>query len=110
MILAAIFNFVGVPGLSILFQVIGYIIGPCLPFQQGLYAFNPSSQGNLFGLVLIKAPGVIIAILFLQAIVYMVLTSLVEHRQLNKIRKMKNESTTHDVAPRRSGASQPSAS
>ena len=62
-------------------QIAGFVIGPCLAFQQALFALNPSIEGGLFGLPLIGDPWVYVGILGLQAILYMVFTVMIENRQ-----------------------------
>ena len=54
-----------------------------MPYQQALFLLNPDAQGSLFGIVLFDGVGWIVGILFIQAIVYMTLTLLIEYKLIN---------------------------
>lgn len=60
-------------------QILGFTLGPCLAYQQGLFALNPNAQGGMFGNVLIQNPWFYIILLMTQAIAYMVLTIFIEN-------------------------------
>lgn len=68
--------------LSTLAQIIGFVIGPCLAFQQGLFALNPTNQENdIFNKSLFSNPWAYVGILVLQATGYMIITILIENRK-----------------------------
>lgn len=65
-------------------QVIGFLVGPCVAYQQGLFAMNPrdDSEVNLiFPPSLIPTPWAYVGILMTQAIVYMILTLVIENHK-----------------------------
>lgn len=91
MFLASLFNLINLHAVSIVFQVIGYALGPWLPYQQSLFALNPEYERTFFGLVLIDNALWIMLILYCQAIAYMVLTLLLEFRWFHVTVKDHNE-------------------
>lgn len=63
-------------------QIIGFIIGPCLAFQQGVFAINPTNtKSEIFNQTLIAYPWIYVAILLVQTIGYMLITVWIENRK-----------------------------
>jgi len=98
MILAAVFNLIHVSAVSVIFQIIGYVAGPWLPYQQAMFMMNPDSRGDLFGIVLFEGgTSWVILILFLQAIFYMTVTLLIEYKIFRKKEKKSPGDLTHRI-------------
>jgi len=72
----------GLVTLSIILQVVGFTVGPCLAFQQGLFALNPEAQGG-FNKVLIQSPWFYVGLLTTQATIYMIMTIVIENNKFN---------------------------
>ena len=85
----------GFPGLSVALQVVGFLVGPCLAFQQGLFAMNPEAQGG-FNKVLIQSPWFYVTLLMAQATIYMVMTIVIENNKFNvRIKDADVKETVH---------------
>lgn len=83
MILSAVFDRAGQGIMSTVCQIMGLILGPCLPFQQAMFAINPDATGSLLGPPLFSWSYGYIIILALQCVAYMILTLVIENQSLN---------------------------
>ena len=81
-------------------QVLGMVIGPCIAYQQGLFALNPrkdASENPVFPPSLIPNIWAYVGILAAQAIGYMILTVVIEnHKASVKMRNTKLPETVED--------------
>lgn len=81
---------------ALVLQVAGFVFGPCLAFQQGLFALNPQAQ-NGFNYVLIQSPWFYVSLLITQATVYMIMTIVIENNKFNvKVKDVAAKETVYN--------------